>query len=107
MIDVCGPENLTFNEIADRLISATGMPVMAKHILLSVLRTRSVLARPFSPAFARKTQAAVIMDITDMRAGRAAIAGIPATTFGDFLNNQACASFRHPQARAPPARAHP
>ena len=86
MIDVCGPENLTFNEIADRLTSATGTPVKAKHILLSVLRTRSVLARLFSPAFARKAQAAVIMDITDMRAGRAAIAGVPATTFGDILH---------------------
>jgi uncharacterized protein YbjT (DUF2867 family) len=66
ILDITGPENLTFNQIARRLTAATGIPAKTSHIPLAALRTMSVLARPVAPAFARQAQAAVIMNTTDM-----------------------------------------
>jgi hypothetical protein len=48
----------------------------------------SVAARPFSPAFARQAQAAVVMNTTDMKvdaAWRARHPSIPVTSFADVL----------------------
>src|SRR6266508_3200539 len=45
-VDVAGPENLTFTQIADQLIAAGGRPGRTRHIPLPMLRAMSVLARP-------------------------------------------------------------
>jgi uncharacterized protein YbjT (DUF2867 family) len=68
VLEVAGPENLTFTELAERLIAASGRPGRIRHVPLPVLRAMSVLARPVSPTFARQAQAAVVMNTTDMRA---------------------------------------
>jgi uncharacterized protein YbjT (DUF2867 family) len=65
-IEVSGPENLSFNQIAERLIAASSSPGQVKHVPLPLLRTLSVLARPVSPGFARQTRAAVVMNTIDM-----------------------------------------
>jgi len=107
-IEAAGPENLTFTQIAERLLAASGGPGKIKHIPLPMLRVMSVLARPFSPVFARQAQAAVVMITTDMTADVAAIRrrfpAIAVTTLDDELARQP-AGFPHhthtPQPAAP------
>jgi uncharacterized protein YbjT (DUF2867 family) len=89
VLDATGPENLTFTQIAERLLADNGKPDRIKHVPLPVLRAMSVLARPLSPAFARQAQAAVVMNTTDMTAdpavARHRFPSIPATTLDDLL----------------------
>jgi uncharacterized protein YbjT (DUF2867 family) len=87
-----GPENLTLTQIADRLIADSGRPGRIKRVPLPMLRAMSVLARPFSPVFARQAQAAVVMNTTDMTADVAALRHrfplIPVTTLNDVLTRR-------------------
>jgi uncharacterized protein YbjT (DUF2867 family) len=69
ILDVTGPGNLTFCDIARQLIAASTMPGQITHIPLAALRLASVLAKPVAPAFARQAQAAVVMNTTDMAIG--------------------------------------
>jgi NADH dehydrogenase len=92
VLEVAGPENLTFTQLADRVITASGKPGHTRHIPLPMLRAMSVLARPVSPVFARQAQAAVVMNTTDMIVNLAAIRDrfptIPASTMDDVLRRQ-------------------
>jgi uncharacterized protein YbjT (DUF2867 family) len=92
LLEVAGPENLTFTQIAERLITASGTPGRTRHIPLPMLRAMSVLARPVSPVFARQAQAAVLMNTTDMTVDPAAIRSrlpaIPATTLDEVIRRQ-------------------
>ena len=65
VVEIGGPENLGFRTLAKRMIEASGRPARIKHIPLTVLRIMSVLARPFSPGFARQANAAVVMNTRD------------------------------------------
>lgn len=65
-IEIGGPENLGFLALAERIVEASGKPARIKHVPLFALRAMSVLARPFSPAFARQAGAAVVMNTMDM-----------------------------------------
>jgi len=89
LIEIGGPENLDFVTVAERLIEASGKPGRIKHIPLPVLRVMSVLARPFSPMFARQATAAVVMNTTDMTfdaSVRGRVPVLPATTLRDLLD---------------------
>ena len=103
-VDVAGPENLTFTQIADQLIAAGGRPGRTRHIPLPMLRAMSVLARPAAPSFARQAQAAVMMNTADMTVDVSAIRDrlptVPATTLHDLLTRQ-------PSPEVPPADARP
>jgi uncharacterized protein YbjT (DUF2867 family) len=92
-LEVAGPENLTFTQVADRLIAASGRPGRTRHLPLPMLRAMSVLARPVSPTFARQVQAAVVMNTTDMTADvstiRDRLPSIPATPLEVALRRQA------------------
>jgi uncharacterized protein YbjT (DUF2867 family) len=92
LLEVAGPENLTFNQLAEQLITASGKPGRIRHIPLPMLRAMSVLARPVSPVFARQAQAAVLMNTTDMTVNLAAIRdrfpAIPATTLDEVIRRQ-------------------
>jgi uncharacterized protein YbjT (DUF2867 family) len=92
ILEVAGPENLTFTQLAERLITASGKPGRTRHIPLLMLRAMSVLARPVAPVFARQAQAAVVMNTTDMTVDVAAIRDrfptIPATTLDDIISRQ-------------------
>ncbi|HZD71460.1 MAG TPA: hypothetical protein VFA45_21885 [Actinomycetes bacterium] len=72
----------------------------AKDAAEQTLRAMSVLARPFSPGFARQAQAAVVMSGTDMAVDVSAIrdrlAAIPATTLDQVIR-------RRPTLEAPGA----
>ena len=92
VVEVAGPENLTFTQLADRLIAASGKPGRIRHIPLPMLRAMSVLARPLSPTFARQAQAAVLMNTTDMTvdvpAVRDRLPAIHATTLDEIIRRQ-------------------
>jgi len=92
ILTAAGPENLTFTQIADRLIADSGRPGRIKRVPLPMLRAMSVLARPFSPVFARQARAAVVMNTTDMTADPAAlhhrVPHMPMTTLNDVLTRR-------------------
>jgi uncharacterized protein YbjT (DUF2867 family) len=92
VLEVAGPENLTFTQLAERLITASGQAGRTRHLPLPMLRAMSVLARPLAPMFARQTQAAVVMNTTDMTVDLTAIRDrfptIPATTLDEVLRQQ-------------------
>ena len=66
--DVTGGHCRTFTELADDVIATSAAPATIRRIPLAMLRLLSVAARPFSPAFARRSQAAFVMNTTDMTA---------------------------------------
>ena len=68
ILEVTGPEDLTFNQIATRLTVAAGLPANTRHVPLAAMRAMSRLTRRVAPAVARQTQAAVVMNTTDMTA---------------------------------------
>jgi uncharacterized protein YbjT (DUF2867 family) len=87
-LDLGGPESLSFLAVASGLIAASGKPGRIQHIPLPVLRVLSVLARPFSPGFARKAGAAVVMNTTDMSfedTARKRVPSLPKTTLDTIL----------------------
>jgi uncharacterized protein YbjT (DUF2867 family) len=91
VVEIGGPENLDFVTVAERLIRATGKQGRIKHVPLSVLRALSVLARPFSPVFARQAKAAVVMNTTNMAFDeklRDRFPVVPTTTLDDVLATQ-------------------
>jgi uncharacterized protein YbjT (DUF2867 family) len=92
VLEVAGPENLTFTQLAERLITASGQAGRTRHLPLPMLRAMSVLARPLAPMFARQAQAAVVMNTTDMTVDLTAIRDrfptIPATTLDEVLRQQ-------------------
>jgi NADH dehydrogenase len=86
VLEVAGPENLTFSQLADRLVAADGRPAKIQHIPLTMLRAMALLARPISPAFARQARAAVVMNSIDLTATPDPHLPItPATTLADVL----------------------
>ena len=102
VLEVAGPENLTFTELAERLIAASGRPGRILHIPLPILRAMSVLARPVSPTFARQAQAAVVMNTADMTADvtgiRDRFPSVAATTLDEVLGRQPPrGGLRHPR----------
>jgi uncharacterized protein YbjT (DUF2867 family) len=92
ILEVAGPQNLSFVAMAERLIAATGAPGRIRHIPLQVLRAMSVLARPVSPALARQAQAAVVMNTIDMTVDVSAMGDrlpiVPTVTLDDVLGRQ-------------------
>ncbi len=90
-VSVAGPEELTFTEIAKRLLAA-GDNGRIRHVplpALRALRAMSLLARPVNPAFARQAQAAVVMNTVDMTFDglptRARFADVPSTTLAQVM----------------------
>jgi uncharacterized protein YbjT (DUF2867 family) len=73
VLEVAGPERLTFTQLAERLVAATGHPGRIRHVPLPMLRVMSALARPVAPVLARQAHAAVVMNTTDMTADGTAL----------------------------------
>jgi uncharacterized protein YbjT (DUF2867 family) len=82
VIEVGGPEHLTFNEFA-RLVAPGRTP---RHVPRPVLRLIGAVAGPVLPQLARLARTAVVMDTTDMtfdaRPGHAAYPWLPSTPVG-------------------------
>ena len=83
VLQLGGPDNLTFNQFAVILQQATGCCGTIGHIPRSVLRTIALTAGQLKPALARQARAALVMDSLrmtfDPAPTRRALPGLPET----------------------------
>lgn len=88
-VDIGGPDNLTFEQIADVVQRETGRRGTIRHIPLPMMRLASVMMRPFNPVLARQIRAGVVMDTADMTFDATALAraypSIPLTGFDQVV----------------------
>jgi uncharacterized protein YbjT (DUF2867 family) len=66
VLQLGGPDNLTFNQFAEILHDATGRRGTVRHIPRPALRLMALGATPLNPALARQARAAVVMDTIAM-----------------------------------------
>jgi uncharacterized protein YbjT (DUF2867 family) len=65
-LELGGPDNVTFNQVAAVLLEATGSHGTIRHIPRPALRATAWLATAIKPALARQARAALAMDTLDM-----------------------------------------
>ena len=65
-LELGGPENLTFNQVATIVQQATGHRGAVRHIPRPALHTMAIAAARLKPALARQARAALAMDNIDM-----------------------------------------
>lgn len=65
MIKVGGPENLTFNQVAELFERLGGQPAKISHVPLPMMRVMRVLMRPFNPMLSLQITGGILMDTTD------------------------------------------
>jgi uncharacterized protein YbjT (DUF2867 family) len=66
ILQLGGPENLTFNQFAVTLQQTTGRWGTMRHIPRPALRLMALTAAPLKPALARQARAALAMDTINM-----------------------------------------
>jgi uncharacterized protein YbjT (DUF2867 family) len=64
--EIGGSENLSLQQFVDVFSSALGVTGKVRHIPVLAMKVLSIIARPFSPTFARMASASVLMDSVDM-----------------------------------------
>ena len=103
ILEIGGPDNLTFNQLATAIQQAAGRASSPRHVPPSVLRLIARSAGFLRPELGRQARAALVMDQAnftfDPTAIRRAYPGIPRTPLSMCL--------RHPAADAARAGAHP
>ena len=88
-LDIGGPENLTFNQVAEIFQRETGRTGAVKHVPLPAMRVASLVMSAFNPALARQIHAGIVMDTDKMsfdasdRARR--FPSIPLTTLAEVV----------------------
>jgi nucleoside-diphosphate-sugar epimerase len=65
VIDVGGPENLTFNQVAAIFEKFSGRPAKVNHIPLPAMRMMRVLTRPVKPMLSLQITGGILMDTED------------------------------------------
>jgi uncharacterized protein YbjT (DUF2867 family) len=65
-LEIGGPENVSFNELAARLQRAAGRAAPPRHVPRAMLRLLTCLLEPIQPNRARQMRAAIAMDTMDM-----------------------------------------
>ncbi len=85
-----GGEPISMEQLALAVQAAHGWQGKPRHLPRGVLRVASVVARPFSPTFARQNRRALVMDTTDLGEGdpelRNRLGLRPARTVSDVLD---------------------
>jgi uncharacterized protein YbjT (DUF2867 family) len=66
ILEVGGPANLTFNQVAAIVQETTGRRGTVRHIPRAALHTMAIATARLKPALARQARAALAMDTTDM-----------------------------------------
>lgn len=66
VVEVGGPENLTFRQFAQTFEAVRGQAGKVSHVPLPLMRLLAVVLRPLKPHIARMIQAGVILDTRDM-----------------------------------------
>lgn len=93
ILQIGGPENLTFNQLAAAIQAAAGRTSAPRHVPPLVLRLMARTARRLKPELGRQARAALLMDRIpldhDAGAARQAYPDIPFTPLGMCLGPQA------------------
>jgi nucleoside-diphosphate-sugar epimerase len=88
-LDIGGPQNLTFRQVAEVFQSEMGKTGVIKHVPLPMMRLMSNVLRPFNPIVARQIRAGVVMDTEDMSFDATDLArsypSIPLTTLAEVV----------------------
>ena len=91
VLELGGPDNLTFNELAAILQETTGRRGTVRHIPRPVLQMMAWLTAAMKPALARQARAALAMDTIDMSfdptATRRAFPSLPDTDMPSALKD--------------------
>jgi uncharacterized protein YbjT (DUF2867 family) len=99
MVTVTGPENLSFNQLAETFKSVTGTAGVVTHVPLPLMRLMAKVLVPLKPALAREIQAGVFLDTADRTADgtavRARFPSIPVTTLPEMIRRD------YPAAKEP------
>ena len=66
VLDIGGPDNLTFNQLVSQIESAAGRKSTVRHIPLSMMRLSSLVMRPFKPGLAGMIQGGIAFETVDM-----------------------------------------
>jgi NADH dehydrogenase len=66
VLELGGPDNLTFNQVAAILHESAGRSGTVRHIPRPALQAMACLTTAVKPALARQARAALAMDILDM-----------------------------------------
>jgi uncharacterized protein YbjT (DUF2867 family) len=105
ILEIGGPENLTFNELAAAIQVAAGRAGTPRHVPPPVLRLMGITAGRLRPDLGRQARAALVMDRTDLTHHatdiRQAYPDIPLTSLGMCLRQpgaEAVRSSGHPEA---------
>jgi NADH dehydrogenase len=67
VLDVGGPDNLSFNQLVGQIEAAVGHPAQVRHVPVPVMRLSALLIRPFRPDVAGMMEAAIGFATADMR----------------------------------------
>lgn len=91
ILELGGPDNLTFNQLAVILQETTGRRGVVRHIPRPALQLMAGLTAAVKPALARQARAALAMDTIDMRfdpaATRRAFPNLPNTSMQSALKS--------------------
>lgn len=102
VLEIGGPQNLSFNELGALLQHAAGRAGELRHVPRMALRATGSLLRPFKPDLARQAEAALALDAGnfafDASALRAAYPDLPLTTVVDLLDRRGAAVDTRPMA---------
>ena len=66
VLEVGGPENLTFNQLVGQIELVAGRKAAVKHIPIVLMRLSRLLLRPFRPDIAGMIEAGIAFDTVDM-----------------------------------------
>ena len=66
VLEVGGPENMTFNQLVAQIEVAAGRKAVVKHVPLPLMRLMSVVMRPFKPDVAGMIEAGIAFDTAGM-----------------------------------------
>lgn len=88
-LDIGGPQNLTFNQLAIAIQEKKGWTGTPRHVPRSLLRAMAVVLQPIKSDVARQIRAALVMDTVDLTFKstdlRQTIGDIPLTKLADVL----------------------
>jgi uncharacterized protein YbjT (DUF2867 family) len=88
-LEIAGPENLTFNELAGLVQRSAGRTAAPRHVPRPMLRGAAQTVGRFKPAFGRQVRAALVMDSADFAFDQAATTeaytDLPKTTAASLL----------------------
>lgn len=106
ILEIGGPENLTFNQLAAAIQQAAGRNTMPRHVSPFALNLMARSAGYLRPELGRQARAALVMDRADLSFGpstiRQAYPDVPCTTLSMCLRQPAAETPRsgvHPTAR--------